>query len=141
MSSFTPEHYKVGDGKLEHRHYVGAVNAPYYESCASKYLLRWRDKNGVADLEKAKHFVEYRLEMLVYGAGPLRGSVKNEDLFNYFVRDNELGDDETDLINRILHWLDYSDLRDTYDALCAFIKNMAEEEKIMQPTIRYVNQG
>lgn len=35
-----------------------------YDPCAFsilKYVTRWRDKNGIQDLQKARHFVELRL--------------------------------------------------------------------------------
>jgi hypothetical protein len=33
-------------------------NIPYLEATAIKYLCRWRDKNGIEDLDKAIHFIE-----------------------------------------------------------------------------------
>lgn len=43
--------------------YIAGNNIPYLEGCAIKYLSRWRDKGGVADLEKAKHYIEKLIEM------------------------------------------------------------------------------
>jgi len=40
-----------------HRNGIG-----YLEGCAIKYLTRWRDKGGVDDLRKAKHFIEKLIE-------------------------------------------------------------------------------
>jgi hypothetical protein len=37
-------------------------NIPFAEGCVIKYVTRWRDKNGIQDLEKAKHYIE----MLIY---------------------------------------------------------------------------
>lgn len=36
---------------------------PYLEATAIKYLCRWRDKNGIQDLDKAIHFIELLKEM------------------------------------------------------------------------------
>lgn len=33
-----------------------------WEANAVKYLLRWKDKNGVEDLRKAIHYIEYLIE-------------------------------------------------------------------------------
>lgn len=33
-------------------------NIPYLEATAIKYLCRWKDKGGIADLDKAIHFIE-----------------------------------------------------------------------------------
>ena len=35
----------------------------YFDGNAVKYLLRWRDKGGVEDLEKARHYIEKLLEI------------------------------------------------------------------------------
>lgn len=37
-------------------------NIPYLESTAIKYLCRWRDKGGLQDLEKAKHFIDLLID-------------------------------------------------------------------------------
>ena len=33
------------------------------EGNAIKYLCRWQEKNGLADLEKAKHYIELLIEL------------------------------------------------------------------------------
>ena len=38
--------------------FIEANNIPYIEGNIIKYLLRWRDKNGVEDLDKAIHYIE-----------------------------------------------------------------------------------
>lgn len=35
---------------------------PFMEGSVVKYVTRWRDKGGIADLEKAKHFLEMLIE-------------------------------------------------------------------------------
>ena len=35
----------------------------FCESSVVKYVTRWRDKNGIADLRKARHFVDLLIEM------------------------------------------------------------------------------
>lgn len=37
-------------------------NIPYLEATAIKYLCRWKDKGGIQDLEKAKHFIDLLIE-------------------------------------------------------------------------------
>lgn len=41
---------------------IDAFGLDFYEGSAIKYLLRWRKKNGVEDLEKAKHYIEILIE-------------------------------------------------------------------------------
>ncbi len=38
---------------------------PYIEGCAIKYLCRWREKGGVEDLKKARHYLDLLIEMEV----------------------------------------------------------------------------
>lgn len=49
------QHYK---SNIEHWDFIVDNNRNYLEGCATKYLSRWRYKNGVQDLQKAEHYVE-----------------------------------------------------------------------------------
>jgi hypothetical protein len=49
-------HYKT-DG-LEHWDMVVHFKLDYFQGQITKYVMRWRDKGGIADLEKAQHFLE-----------------------------------------------------------------------------------
>jgi hypothetical protein len=42
--------------------YILANNIGYCEASAIKYLSRWKDKGGIADLYKAKHFIDKLIE-------------------------------------------------------------------------------
>jgi hypothetical protein len=41
---------------------IEEYNLDFFEGNALKYLLRWKDKDGIKDLEKCKHYVEYLIE-------------------------------------------------------------------------------
>lgn len=43
--------------------YIHANNIPFLEGNVIKYVTRWRNKNGIADLEKAKHYIELLIEL------------------------------------------------------------------------------
>ena len=49
-------HYKMHN--YQHWDLMVDNSSPYLPACATKYLSRWRDKNGNADLEKAIHYLE-----------------------------------------------------------------------------------
>jgi len=49
-------HYKKL--KIQPVQFIHANNIGYFEGNVIKYVVRWRDKNGIADLEKAKHYIE-----------------------------------------------------------------------------------
>lgn len=42
--------------------FILANEIPFCEANAIKYLCRWRHKNGVQDLEKAKHYIDLLIE-------------------------------------------------------------------------------
>ena len=64
------DHYKKL--KIQPIEYIHANNIPFAEGCAIKYLIRWRDKGGIADLEKAKHFIELLIELEKKSETPTR---------------------------------------------------------------------
>lgn len=53
-------HYKKL--KIQPVEYIMANEIPYMEGNVIKYATRWRDKGGIADLEKAKHYIEMLIE-------------------------------------------------------------------------------
>jgi hypothetical protein len=54
-------HYKKH--LLEHWDTVVLFNLDYFQASTWKYLLRWRDKNGIQDLEKVVHYAQKYLEI------------------------------------------------------------------------------
>ncbi len=57
------EHYKVG---YQHWDMVCDTGMPYLLGCATKYLIRWKHKNGLEDLKKAIHYIRKAEERKVY---------------------------------------------------------------------------
>lgn len=43
--------------------YIAINGIPYLEGNVIKYVSRWRDKGGIADLEKAKHYIDKIIEL------------------------------------------------------------------------------
>ena len=54
-------HYK--NLRIQPVEYIHANNIPFIEGSVIKYVTRWRNKNGIADLRKAKHFLELLIEL------------------------------------------------------------------------------
>lgn len=54
-------HYK--DLPIQPVEYIYANALGYFEGNVIKYVSRWRKKNGIADLEKAKHYIELLIEL------------------------------------------------------------------------------
>ena len=49
--------------KIQPVEYIHANQIGYFEGNVIKYVTRWRDKNGVTDLQKAKHYIELLIEL------------------------------------------------------------------------------
>jgi hypothetical protein len=43
--------------------YIHANGLPFIEGCVVKYVTRWRAKDGLRDLEKARHFIDLLIEL------------------------------------------------------------------------------
>jgi hypothetical protein len=55
------EHYR---SEIQHWDYVWANDLDYFQGQITKYITRWREKNGVEDLRKAKHFLEKYISLV-----------------------------------------------------------------------------
>ena len=60
-------HYK--DLPIQPVEFIHANAIGYFEGNVIKYVSRWRKKNGIADLEKAKHYIELLIELETRNAG------------------------------------------------------------------------
>lgn len=54
-------HYK--NYKIQPVEYIMANNLNYCQANVIKYVTRYKDKNGVEDLEKAKHYIDLLIEL------------------------------------------------------------------------------
>lgn len=61
-------HYK--DRKIQPIEYIHANGLGYCEGAIVKYITRWRDKNGLEDLNKIKHYVDLLIELEGLGDKP-----------------------------------------------------------------------
>jgi len=55
------DHYK--SLAIQPVEFIHANGIGYFEGNVIKYVSRWRQKNGIADLEKAKHYIELLIEL------------------------------------------------------------------------------
>jgi hypothetical protein len=55
-------HYKQY-GDMQPWNVVAAWGLGYFDGTALKYLARWRFKNGIEDLKKARHFIDKLIEL------------------------------------------------------------------------------
>lgn len=57
------EHYRVHGTTLQHWDVVRLFKLDYFQGQVTKYVMRWRDKNGVEDLRKAAHYLAKYIEI------------------------------------------------------------------------------
>ena len=55
------QHYK--DMAIQPAEFITKNGIGYIEGSVIKYVCRWRKKNGIEDLKKAKHFLELLIEL------------------------------------------------------------------------------
>jgi hypothetical protein len=48
---------------IQHWDYVVANELDYFQAQITKYVTRWKKKNGLVDLQKAQHFLEKYIEI------------------------------------------------------------------------------
>ncbi len=53
-------HYK--DMAIQPFEFITKNGIGYAEGCVIKYVCRWRNKNGVEDLRKARHYLDLLIE-------------------------------------------------------------------------------
>jgi hypothetical protein len=54
------DHYKLSP--IQPIDYIMANNLNFCEGNVVKYVSRWRNKNGVEDLLKARHYIDFLIE-------------------------------------------------------------------------------
>lgn len=89
-------HYK--QFKIQPIEFITKNNIPFIEGNVIKYICRWRDKNGLEDLDKVIHYVELLKELengkskRTYGS---KARIKNliqgwsRQLGSYFRKENQ----------------------------------------------------
>ena len=131
------QHYAALPGTMDHWSYCDANDVPYLESACTKYVVRWRKKNGVVDLHKALHYLEKRIENYIDGIGPVRGGRLNFTEYLSFVNGNGLDKQplELEIVSHVLHWSNAEELEVARLALLELI-----EQAEAEPSSAYVNQ-
>lgn len=55
------DHYKTKT--IQPVEYVHANNLGYCEGNVVKYITRWKNKNGILDLQKARHYIDLLIQL------------------------------------------------------------------------------
>lgn len=88
------DHYQ----KKEYQHWdwVCDINLHYLLACATKYVARWRDKNGIQDLEKSVHYLEKAMERRIPDRHGYEGAPRYRDFYS------QLPDKEAEIVRLII---------------------------------------
>lgn len=89
------KHYS---SEYQHWDYVEDTKLPYLLAQISRYVIRWRKKNGLEDLRKAVHYVIKQRE--VHEANRTHYLKLTEK----FIRTNKLAEDEELVLNLIVDY-------------------------------------
>lgn len=59
------DHYK--DCPIQPVDYIHANGLGFCEGCVIKYVTRYKQKNGIEDLKKARHYIDLLIELINKG--------------------------------------------------------------------------
>lgn len=62
------DHYKMKT--IQHWDVVALFDLDYFQGQITKYVFRWKKKNGLQDLKKALHFLQKYIELVEAGTIP-----------------------------------------------------------------------
>lgn len=88
-------HYKA---EYQHWDWVSDIDLPYLPAQVTKYIVRWKKKNGRQDLEKALHFLEKLIEVETYKQEALIADTVR------FIDNNSVEDAESHVITNIANY-------------------------------------
>lgn len=142
------KHYKGGN--FQHWDLMVKHDVSYLEACATKYLDRWREKEGIKDLQKAISFIQKRLACIAetekseaerqliddcsHFLAHRQFTVDPINLLDWF-ESADIGNDERRACTLILCWRTKSDLT----TAIAMIAGLIEDTK--KTSGAYTNQG
>lgn len=88
-------HYKAN---YQHWDFVENLALPYLPAQVTRYMARWRKKNGIEDLEKALHYMDKFIE-----EETVRRHIHRTHLDN-FIEDNRLQEHERLVFNMLVNY-------------------------------------
>lgn len=102
------KHYKA---EYQHWDLVADLKLPYFEAVATKYITRWKKKNGAEDLDKAVHYLEKLIEISekTYITGK---KYPDNKYIEMFFKHNLVNVIEKKIITDTIKWQNSDDIRE-----------------------------
>jgi len=133
-------HYKSG---IQHWDLMDDHDVGYLEAAATKYVTRWRNKDGIKDLQKALHFVK-KLAEKRQDAPQTEIAARIPEVprqaINKFLDANHLTGDEADIISHLLTWQSTATLHLVAGRIQQLINSNSPTDEDAEASIGYVNQ-
>ena len=124
------DHYSASIPDFQHWDWVECLSVPYLEGCATKYLVRWRRKDGVSGLRKAHSYVSKILQL--HEAGLRYARVTRDERALHFtgrlIQAYGLTEEEAELMHLVTFWLGSQDLQQALSALARLIDEQRRGE-------------
>jgi hypothetical protein len=117
----SPNDYQVGGThyrtNYQHWDWVEDNGIGYLEGVATKYLCRWKGKNGLEDLKKARHYTMKAIQRYVNTGRGNRCDGALSPVFKEFASDNNLGALESAACFALAYWTSDNQLHDAVNAI------------------------
>jgi hypothetical protein len=135
----SPKHYVS-----EYQHWDLVINTGmgYLNGNATKYIARWRLKNGLEDLQKALHYIDKLIEQ-VPAETPFIVRANKAKIFNEverFVVVNMLFERERDVIQDLAGWEARSDILNARDRVLELIESLGPKPVPLEDSNKHAIQ-
>lgn len=118
-------HYQAA---VQHWDLVIRNHVGYAEGCSTKYLTRWKKKNGLEDLNKAVHFLDKLIEESVVSNHSYfaSGSWMADAMLVEFIQSNSIDPTAEAAIRAILYWNTEEDLKVARGLVLLMVKELED---------------
>jgi len=117
----SPNDYQVGGTHYkttyEHWDWVEDNGMGYLEGVASKYLCRWKGKNGLEDLKKARHYTMKTIQRFIDTGRYNKCGGDLASQFTEFAVAQGLGELEANACYVLAYWTTEQQLRDAVNCI------------------------
>jgi len=117
MKQIGGNHY--GGHEFQHWDLVAACKTDYFAAVATKYLVRWRSKGGIQDVQKAVTYIDKLIEAGIEPTGEM--SIVEENMPRY-VEMNKLPQLEAEASRLLFGWQTFDDLLEAREIMVRLIQ-------------------
>lgn len=114
---------------FQHWDYVAANGLGYFEAQITRYVGRWKHKNGIQDLQKADHYFEKIIELVEDGVVSCRKNPSSLAVSHrVLVLAYDLGEEESEIIRMVSLWEDTLHLKQAHKVLKKLIQSCEQNQ-------------